>query len=574
MPNIASGDTQQNSSILWTQTNNTGTVTFEYSKDENFTTIEGKIAKTITDATIPVKLPINNLTPGTQYFYRVTDANNETARGTFQTPASLGTQGGLSFGVSGDWRGELSPYPAIANADEHNLDFFVLHGDTIYADYPSPALNQPQAETLEEYRLKHLEVYSDRFGVNTWGELRASTSIFATIDDHEVINDFAGGADVSSDPRFKDTPGTLINQSTLYKNGLQAFQEYNPLEDRTYGNTSDRRTANKLKLYRSTTYGNDAQVIILDNRSFRDQPLPPVSDRSDAKKMGQFLVGSFDSSRTMLGEVQLNDLKNDLLTAQKNGVTWKFIMVPEPIQNLGVLFASDRFEGYAAERTEILKFIDDNNIDNVVFIAADIHGNLVNNLTYQLSPNSPQIAINAFEVTTGSVAFDAPFGPSVIKLAEQLELLTPQQIAVYKSLPTNAAKDTFIQTLVNEQITPFGYDPLGLDNNLKQADGLINVQLIKGQYVNTHTFGWTQFSIDPNTQKLTVTTYGIEPYTEAEVLANSREIITRKPEIINQFEVTPTQTPKPSLSLSLLFIFALLSLKFLPPMIKSFFDLK
>ncbi|MGB5596216.1 MAG: PhoD-like phosphatase N-terminal domain-containing protein, partial [Crocosphaera sp.] len=175
MPNIASGDTNQNSSILWTQSNNTGKVTFEYSKDANFSNIEGSITETVTDRTIPVKVPIHNLTPGTQYFYRVTDANNETATGTFQTPASLGNQEGLTFGVSGDWRGELSPYPAIANADEQNLDFFVLHGDTIYADYPSPALNKPQAETLEEYRLKHLEVYSDRFGVNTWGDLRAST---------------------------------------------------------------------------------------------------------------------------------------------------------------------------------------------------------------------------------------------------------------------------------------------------------------------------------------------------------------------------------------------------------------
>jgi phosphodiesterase/alkaline phosphatase D-like protein len=92
-------------------------------------------------------------------------------------------------------------------------------------------------------------------------------------------------------------------------------------------------------------------------------------------------------------------------------------MLPEPIQNLGVIAASDRYEGYAAERAALLKFIDDNNISNVVFVSADIHGTLVNNLTYQLGPGLPQIPTNAFEISTGSVAYDAPFGPTVLQLA-------------------------------------------------------------------------------------------------------------------------------------------------------------
>jgi len=47
-----------------------------------------------------------------------------------------------------------------------------------------------QATTLQEYRAKQSEVYETRFGLNTLGDLRTST-ILATIDDHEVINDFA-----------------------------------------------------------------------------------------------------------------------------------------------------------------------------------------------------------------------------------------------------------------------------------------------------------------------------------------------------------------------------------------------
>ena len=100
-------------------------------------------------------------------------------------------------------------------------------------------------------------------------------------------------------------------------------------------------------------------------------------------------------------------------TPRRSGITWKFVMVPEPIQNLTVGDAQDRYEGYAAERTELLSFINQNSIDNVVFVSADVHGTFVNNLTYQETPFGPQIPTAAFEVTTGPVAANA-FGPDVV----------------------------------------------------------------------------------------------------------------------------------------------------------------
>ena len=71
------------------------------------------------------------VTPGTDYYYRVTDAAGDTKIGEFRTSTEIGTNAGLRFGVAGDWRGELAPYPAISNADERDLDFFVEHGDSI-----------------------------------------------------------------------------------------------------------------------------------------------------------------------------------------------------------------------------------------------------------------------------------------------------------------------------------------------------------------------------------------------------------------------------------------------------------
>ena len=545
LPNgVASGDTTQDSTVLWARSNFIGAVKFEYSTSTDFSTLLGTKTATVTDPLQPVKIDVTELTPATDYYYRVTDAAGATATGKLSTAAAVGTHTGLRFGATGDWRGELAPYPAIANADDRNLKFLIELGDTIYADYPSPALQKPQAETLDDYRLKHNEVYSSRYGQNTWSDLRASTSVLSVIDDHEVTNDFAGGEPAATDPRFKDASTTkLINDTDLYENGLQAFQEYNPIRDRFYGETGDARTAGERQLYRYNTYGSDAATYVLDARSFRDAELPGVTNPADPVQIGTFLAKSFDPSRTLLGRQQVNDLKQDLLDAEQKGITWKYVVVPEPIQNLGVLAASDRYEGYAAERTEILKFINDNDISNVVFISADIHGTVVNNLTYQQAPGQAQIATSAFEITTGSVGFDAPFGPTVAELAATAGLLTPAQLAVYNALPT-AGKDAFIKQVVNNGLNPLGYDPVGLNDNLSIANGKIDATLLQGDYVALNAYSWTEFDVDQATQKLTVTTYGIPYYTEQELKANPSAITGLTPTIVSQFEVNPTLTQR------------------------------
>ncbi|MGF1493311.1 MAG: esterase-like activity of phytase family protein [Microcoleaceae cyanobacterium] len=560
LPNgVASGDTTQDSTVLWTRSLIPGDVTFEYSTDADFGTVDGTVTATVEDPTIPVKVEIDDLESGTEYFYRVTDAAGTEAEGRFATSTEFG-QAGLSFGVTGDWRGELAPYPAISNAAEQNLEFFVEHGDTIYADIASPAVLNPdgtrkqQAETLPEYRAKHNEVYSERFGLNTWADLRASTSILATIDDHEVTNDFSGGAPASSDDRFPETEG-LINDTELFENGLQTFQEYNPLRDDFYGETGEELTAGERQLYRFNTYGEDAAVMLLDTRSFRDEPVAPPEDFTDPAQVAAVLVETLTADKTMLGEVQLADLKQDLIAADEAGITWKFIMVPEPMQNIFPGINTDAFEGYGRERTEILSFITENEIDNVVFVAADVHTTFVNNLTYQEVPFGEQIPTNAFGVTTGAVAFDAPTGEFLGNLFVSGD---PELEAFYNSLPIAPDtddipddRDDFVEQAVNSQLLePLGFDPLGLDNNLPQAEGLIDAELIQGDYFVGHTYGWTQFDIDAETQELTVTTYGIEAYSEEELLADPEGITSREPVIVSQFVVNPQVEDLPTVSLS------------------------
>jgi len=533
----AAGDVTDSSVVLWARSNVIGTAKFKVVARDRERAPSRVEHATVLDPLVPVKVKISGLNPATEYEYSISIRDSDIAEGRFTTAAPAGISHGLRFGVSGDWRGDLAPFPAVKNAPRRGLDFFVALGDTIYADIPSPDLPIPQATTLADFRAKHNEVYSPRFGLNTLGDLRRSTPIFATIDDHEVANDFAGGAPPSSDPRFEDYSGALINETALYRNGIQVFHEYNPISDELYGTTGDPRTSEKSKLYRYRTFGSDAAIFILDARSYRDRELTPANPLVPSDVV-RFIVQSFDPARTMLGAKQIEDLENDLLAAQNTGLTWKFIMVPEPIQNLGVVFAQDRYEGYASERTALLRFIKDHDIRNVVFVSADLHGTLVNNLTYQEVPFGPQIGSDAFEIITGAVAFDAPFGPTVVDLAARLGLLTPAEVGFYNSLAVrNDAddipndKDDFLKLLVNRQIAPLGYDSLGLNGST------IPARLEVGDYVAVHTYGWTEFQIDQATRAVRITTYGIQPYTRAEMEAAPQSVTSREPFVVSQFSV-------------------------------------
>src|SRR5262245_23731898 len=500
---VAAGDVTQHSAVLWTRSTSFGPVVFEYSSDPGFGhDVHFKFAF-VFNPLVPVKVQVGSLKAGTTYSYRVRDASGSKASGHFRTPHELGTHDGLVFGVSGDSRGDLAPYPSVANAVGASLEFFLDLGDTVYVDVESPILpGVDQARTLREFRLKSSEILSERNGLNVLRDLRADTAFFATIDDHEVTNDFAGGAPPSSDDRF-DQHGKYINETELYRNGLIAFHEYQPIRNELYGNTHDRRTAFKPKLYRSQSYGSDAAVFILEERSFRDQELVPA-DPTDPADILRFLIESFDPRRTMLGAAQIADFERDLLQAQQSGITWKFVMVPEPIQNLGVVGASDRYEGYAAERTELLSFITANHISNVVFITADIHGTVVNNVQFQTFVGEPQIETGAFEISIGPIAYAQPFGPTVVELAYQFGLITKEQKDFYDSLPL-PGKEEFVRQLVDTQLVLLGYDPIGLDGSP------IDATLLEGAYTATHTYGWTDFAVDATSQKLTITTWGLLP---------------------------------------------------------------
>ena len=223
----------------------------------------------VADPLVPVKVEFDHLRPGQHYFYRAIDASGDTIDGSFATANELGTHHGFNFAIVADQRGQLAPFPAIKNAVTANLDLVVKLGDTIYADFPlTPP--PPPATTLDEFRLKHDAVYSTHLGFDFLADLQAVTPVLSMIDDADVRNDFAGGAPPASDPRFAGQAGDFINETALYANGIEAFKEYNAIENRTYSGTGEDRFDGAPDLYRYNTYGSDAAIIMVDARSFRD----------------------------------------------------------------------------------------------------------------------------------------------------------------------------------------------------------------------------------------------------------------------------------------------------------------
>lgn len=396
---VASGDVTSDGAVLWTRVDNAATLTLEISEDPSFRQIDfkDKVAALESDDYTAKDLA-TGLKPGTPYYYRWSHGSAVSEVGTFRTAPSPDTSASVHFAFTGDSDPTkingvrvFGDWESLNSARLEGLDFFIYLGDTIYADFkagrftPDNAL--PAAQTLDEYR----QIYKDSREVAALHDLMKATSTYAVWDDHEVRSDWDGQ---TVDP-------------ALYQMGRQSFHEYMPLVKNT---ASDPNCAGPTQ-FRVFHWGKDVDVIILDTRSCRSPTVSSVCNWDPAPTLPQsiraqnpaFFTKSVssecvnainDPGRTMLGTSQKAMFKDALLASAKH----KFVITPEPIQQM---YANpyDRWEGYAAERTEILKFIRDNKITNVIFLTTDQHNNVLN-----------EVFIDAFS-DPAPVAYEAITGP-------------------------------------------------------------------------------------------------------------------------------------------------------------------
>jgi alkaline phosphatase D len=398
---VASGDVREDSVVLWTRADGATSLTAEVATDESFSgdVIEAD-GETSKERDFTVKVNVAGLEPDSRYYYRFRDGSSLSPTGTFVTAPPASASAPLRFVFSGDSDGSRRedgspPYNEFEVLDTARADdpaFFLYFGDTIYADRdPNPA------EDLDGYRAKYRENREYR----ALADILAATSTYNMWDDHEVVNDFAG---TTVDPE-------------LFAAGLQAFREYWPIDD----STNDPET-----LYRTFRWGADAAMIMLDGRSFRDAPATNACRYDDGGEPDPIpaaaLPGAPDALRvlrefvdlppelpedcaevmndpdaTMLGAEQKEYLLDWLATTD---ATWKIVVNPVAIQSL-LISPYDRWEGYAPERAEILEFIRDEGIDNVVFLTTDFHANIFGPVSMDPFEDNEPIA---YEAVTGPIA--------------------------------------------------------------------------------------------------------------------------------------------------------------------------
>lgn len=418
---VASGDVSPFSAVLWTRVDQDADLRAEVATNPSFTGPTRKFnAKASADDDFIAKVLAAPLAPDTTHFYRFRTGSSVSEVGTFKTAPLPFNSADVTFAYSGDSDGTkvgglpfFNNFEVLEEIRQEDTDFWVYLGDTIYSDSglrPAPAI------TLDEYR----DAYKVNRDYQNLRDLMRDVSTYAIWDDHEVRNDYDGQ---TVDP-------------TRYGNGREAFLEYMPIID---VQLSDPDCAGD-PLFRYFRWGKDVDVIILDERSCRSADVEPAcSFAPGVPDLAPTLPSAlrpafglppspppgcldaiFDPDRTMIGDVQKAALKTIL---KHSGAKFKFVINELAIQQFYAL-PYDRWEGYGAERNEILNFIRDNEIDNVLFLTTDNHANLINEVFIDNFADSEPIAD---EFITGPIATNtlersilALFGPEGLAAFNQI----------------------------------------------------------------------------------------------------------------------------------------------------------
>ena len=306
----ASFDVTASSALIWLCTEEDAEVRVEYGA-------QPRLGHATVSATVPAifendytaVIALERLAPDTEYFYRgVTAEGIRGPIGRFRTaPARVRP---FRFAWSADMDAAHQPFALLDAVAALQPDFFLMLGDTIYADLP----REQFAPTLRHYRAKHRENRADV----ALQRLLASTSVVATWDDHEVENNFD-----------RTHPALAA--------GLRAFREYWPARPNAV-------------LYRRFSWTPAVDVFVLDCRSYRS----PAADPNGPAK-------------TMLGAEQKRWLIREL---KASTATFKFLVSSVPFLLPG---AADEWAKYAAERDELLAFLRRERIRNVVILSGDFH---------------------------------------------------------------------------------------------------------------------------------------------------------------------------------------------------------
>ncbi|MBV7296098.1 alkaline phosphatase D family protein [Corynebacterium sp. TAE3-ERU12] len=432
---VASGDPLPDAVLIWTRVTSHAddrpgagvgkpvNLVWQVSSDDSFSdTLASGTVTSDPGADNTVKIDATGLPADTWMAYRFVVAD-----GPYAGQAVIGyTRTAPPFGAATDYLGialtscanwEAGYFSAYRDmADDPDIDLVMCVGDYIYEygteEYAGKLgpirVHQPTHEiiSLADYRLRYGTYRTDP-------DLQAAHAAkpwAVTWDDHEVANDdWAMGAENHS----PETEGDYIQRRNA---ALQAYLEWMPV----------RATALKDggHLYRTLNFGNLAEIVMLDLRSYRDQA-PEFKNIGDTD----------DESRTMLGSEQFSYLANRWTTSDAqwnlvgNSVMFTPVLIPpmDPevtgavtellgLPEQGVPYNLDQWDGYAAERRRVINLMADKGLDNVIFLTGDIHSSWACDVPIQPA-TYPASGVAAAEFVCTSVS--APNIDDIVKLPQR-----------------------------------------------------------------------------------------------------------------------------------------------------------
>jgi alkaline phosphatase D len=429
---VQSGDVTESSAMIWSRADRPAKMVVEWSTRDSLaspTVVPGPVAGP--DGDFTARMDLGGLPPGQRIFYRVTFEDLDTGRtrsepalGSFLTAPDLagartddvfflwsGDTAGQGWGINLAWGG-MKIYEAMRRMAP---DFFIHCGDLIYGDMPIPPqiklpdgsiwtnLTTPEkskvAETLAEYRGNFAYNLLDR----NVRRFNAEVPSLVMWDDHETHDNWFPDEIFDRDRRY-----TEKRASALSANGHRAMFEYTPIRP---------SPVEARRIYRSFHRGPSLDVILLDERTYK----APNSDN---------LQPTASLATAFLGGAQLAWLKQTLL---QSTALWKVIATDQPLGLVigdGVRGGRRRFDAWAngkrgpplgreLELAEILRFIKEKRIKNVVWLTADVHYAAAHHYDpsraafTDFNPFWEFVAGPLHASTYGPNALDSTFGPEV-----------------------------------------------------------------------------------------------------------------------------------------------------------------
>jgi alkaline phosphatase D len=300
----------------------------------------------------------------------------------------------LRFAFASCQHWETGYFTAYERMAQDDLDLVFHLGDYIYEGAGREALIRkhagPKLMTLADYRVRHAQYRSDPF----LHAMHARCPWFVTWDDHEVENNYASG--ISG--RKNVDPAAFLEQRA---HAYQAYYEAMPLRARSLPKGPD------MQLYRKASFGSLAEMMVLDTRQYR-------SDQPNGDKASDLNEAALDPKQSIMGIKQREWLQSSLTGSP---ATWNIVAqqvmmgmvdraVGEPHS-----YSMDQWPGYAHERIELVRYMEQHRVKNPVVLTGDIHSNWVNDLRVDDRKSDTPVVATEFvgtSISSGGNGTDKP----------------------------------------------------------------------------------------------------------------------------------------------------------------------